>query len=111
MYHLNFKHHFDAAHFLKNYKGKCKNLHGHRWEVEVKASVKYLKDDMVIDFAILKSVIDDLDHKCLNDIVEFNPTAENIVKYIYVEIAKIRPLINLEVTVWEAPNSSITYGG
>lgn len=85
---------FDAAHFLPNYEGKCKNLHGHTWLLEVEVSLMLPfdlisegpKQGMVIDFGDLKEVvqrevIDKLDHTLLNDVIE-NPTAENILLWI-----------------------------
>jgi len=82
---------FDAAHYLPNYEGKCKNLHGHHWVVEVACSGKVNKrTGMVIDFTKLKAfcegIKDYLDHTLIND-SEFikNPTAENICTYIYEE--------------------------
>jgi len=77
---------FDAAHRLPNYEGKCANLHGHRWVLEVEVSGRVGEDGMVVDFAKLKKtvnelVIDKLDHSYLNDIVE-NPTCENLLELI-----------------------------
>lgn len=73
---------FDAAHYLPNYEGKCRNLHGHRWVVElaVKGEVNS-STGMVIDFTELnrfleQKVIERFDHKLVNDEIE-NPTAEN----------------------------------
>ncbi len=85
---------FAAAHRLPNYDGICSNLHGHSYELEVSVSggVATLgpKKGMVIDFKDLKTiveinVIDVLDHSDLNEIFD-NPTAEEMVKYIFVSI-------------------------
>lgn len=109
---------FDAAHFLPNYEGKCANLHGHRWTVEV--GVEDFVDPatgMVVDFnwikAFLQSVADQLDHQTLNDFIA-NPTAENIAKQVAWEwnqepwnrggCAELR-----YVKVWETPESCILY--
>ena len=108
MYKLNFQYHFDSAHKLNNYNGKCANLHGHRWNVEVEIEKEYLSDDMVIDFTFLKGIIDELDHKCLNDIIEFNPTAENITRYLQERISLCSGG-KVIVKVFESPNASITY--
>lgn len=110
MYTLNLKHHFDAAHHLLNYKGKCANLHGHRWVVEIEIKTKKLLNDMVVDFKDLKKIIDKLDHKYLNEELDFNPTAEKISKYIYKQILPIvTPLSKVKITIWESPEASITY--
>ena len=80
---------FDAAHFLPNYEGKCKNLHGHHWVVEVACSGKVNpKTGMVVDFLYLKTFLGQIggkfDHKLINDLIS-NPTAENICRYIFDE--------------------------
>jgi len=78
---------FDAAHYLPNYEGKCSQMHGHTWVLEVEVSGSVGSDGMVIDFAELKGivnreVIDKLDHTLLNDTFE-NPTAENMLRRIW----------------------------
>lgn len=80
---------FDAAHFLPNYLGKCANMHGHHWVVEVGVEGPIGKDGMVVDFKWLKDALEDIcgrfDHSCLNDLelpFSGNPTAENIALYI-----------------------------
>lgn len=112
---LEIRTHFDSAHFLPNYKGKCKKLHGHTYQVIVKVAGE-VKDGMVIDFSILKKelskVINKLDHTLLNNIIE-NPTAENIAWYIKSELLKSDKLknynlVDLSVTVFEGLNNSAT---
>ena len=75
----------DAAHYLPGYKGKCANLHGHRWKIEVAVRGGYMHPGMVVDFNDLKvpldSIKESLDHKCINDVIP-NPTAEKIVEYV-----------------------------
>lgn len=96
MYTIRTEDSFAAAHFLKNYHGKCENLHGHNYKVRV-----YIKSDqlgsggMVIDFAIikkaLKKVLGELDHINLNDFPFFaihEPSAENIAKYVFDRMNK-----------------------
>lgn len=107
-YTLNFRHHFDSAHRLVGYDGPCAEIHGHRWEVEVKIKVDVLEKDMVADFTLLRSVIDELDHSYLNDKVDFNPTAENLAKYLKDRIDKETGL-SCVITLWESPEASITY--
>lgn len=118
MYELRLKHHFDSAHRLLDYKGQCANLHGHRWVVKVVIKTDKLIDNMVADFKDIKRVIDKLDHSYLNDLIDFNPTAENISKYLHQVIYEVVPKsgkgienreIDVEVTLWESPEASITY--
>ena len=109
---------FSSAHNLRGYKGKCEDLHGHNWRVEVSAGSEQLDNiGMVVDFKVLKeelkSIMSDLDHKYLNDLdyfKEFNPTSENIARYIYEKMSAKRPDIKVRaVTVWETDTSSATY--
>lgn len=102
---------FDAAHHLPNYVGKCKQLHGHTYVLEVTITGDVDPyTGMVIDFANLKGTVNAkalayLDHKLLNDIIE-NPTAENIIQWIY---GKVKPHINQEVSMklWETQDSYV----
>ena len=110
MFKLNYKYHFDAAHHLENYDGKCSNLHGHRWEVEIEIFAKEKKSDMLVDFNVLKEVVDELDHKNLNEVLDFNPTCENITYYLWQQITKVIDENYIAtVQVWESPNASIKY--
>ena len=107
---------FSAAHNLRGYKGKCEELHGHNWKVELEAaSAKLDKIGMVADFRVIKNelnkVLEQMDHKYLNKIAYFrkvNPTSENIAEYIYNKLkAKV---VNISsVTVWESDTSSAAY--
>lgn len=90
MYEVRVEADFAAAHFLRDYHGKCERLHGHNYRVEAYASGEVLdRGGMLLDFAVFKSalraVCDDLDHTNLNDIAAFdqNPSAERIAKYIF----------------------------
>ena len=113
MYQLRVKDHFDAAHYLEGYVGKCHELHGHRWEVEIVLQYDKLGvNNMLIDFKqvkeVLKVLLDKcLDHHCLNKtLVEENPTAEYLAKWIYENVG-LCDLVS--VTVWESPECSATY--
>lgn len=110
-YTLELKYHFDAAHKLDlGYSSPCQQLHGHRWEVKVKIVSSVLnKDGMIVDFQTIKNIINELDHRYLNDIMSFNPTAENIARYLYYKI-KEKVLGEVSITIWESPGASIIYG-
>jgi 6-pyruvoyltetrahydropterin/6-carboxytetrahydropterin synthase len=109
---------FSAAHNLRGYLGRCEELHGHNWRVEVVLSGKKLgKIGMLMDFKEIKSrlnrVLDRLDHKYLNALNYFkktNPTSENIARYIYDRL-KLQVAGLESVTVWESDSSSATYYG
>ena len=78
-----------ASHSLSlSYESKCENLHGHNWIITIYCRSEVLNaDGMVIDFSHIKSIVkDQLDHKNLNDVFSFNPTAENIAKWICDQI-------------------------
>lgn len=113
MYTLKLKHSFCAAHQLEHaYSEECNlNIHGHNWNVLVKIQTDKLRNGMVVDFKRVKEVINKLDHKNLNTILDFEPTAENIAHYLYQEIEKLKvqDLWIVSVTVWEAEDTSITY--
>ena len=120
MYKVSRVSYFSAAHFLRNYKGKCENLHGHNWKVEATVSSSKLNElGMVIDFSelkkLIKEVLKELDHTCLNDLEYFrknNPSSEEISRYIF---NKLKPEISerncsLEkVKVWETESSCAIY--
>lgn len=89
MYLIQKRLEISGAHSLTlDYESKCKNLHGHNWQIEIFcASGSLNKNGMVIDFTEIKRMISDkLDHKNLNDVFSFNPTAENIARWICDEI-------------------------
>lgn len=103
---------FDAAHFLPNYEGKCKNMHGHHWVVElgVKGPVDP-ETGMVIDFSILGGLLgtlkNKLDHTLLNDTIP-NPTAENLCSYVKDFEAGVLEEEGFKLTfikVWETEDS------
>jgi len=116
MFRLRIESHFDAAHKLTGYKGKCAELHGHTWKIEVFAVGKKLNDiGVLIDFKDLAEklnrVIERLDHSFLNDLKEIgNPTGENISRYIFENLENLPKSVRLEkVRVWEGSGSYIEY--
>ena len=118
MFELSIKGDIASAHFLRGYQGRCKDLHGHTWKIEVRMIRQELDAiGMVADFAIVKKQLKEflmtLDHVCLNDLPYFkehHPTTENIAKYIYENFAKvIHPLKIKNVQVWESDTSSVVY--
>jgi len=107
---LRVKDRFQAAHFLKEYKGKCEKIHGHTFHIEVLILVKSLDQAGIgIDFAEIKKTLTGIlpDHTLLNDVFDFNPSAENLSRYFYMELKKHFPVV--EVTVWESEDASATY--
>jgi 6-pyruvoyltetrahydropterin/6-carboxytetrahydropterin synthase len=99
MYTISVQAHYDSAHLLRDYEGKCARLHGHRYVVQVVLQAPSLgKGDMVYDFGDLKGhlrkLADGLDHQFLNDIppfTEIESTAENQARYFFEEVKKCLP--------------------
>ena len=114
----------DSSHYLRNYDGKCADLHGHRWVVEV--TVESVTEDavdsldntgMLLDFGVIKSLISEYDHKNLNDMPEFediNPTAENLA-IVWADALTHEILLRgipakvVSVKVWETPTNSVEF--
>jgi 6-pyruvoyltetrahydropterin/6-carboxytetrahydropterin synthase len=122
MYEITVHSHFSGAHRLRYLHGKCEELHGHNWKVEVSVVSNRLgKDGVVIDFGILKQKVEEilksLDHTYLNDLPHFSevePSSENIAKYIFDRLKrglKGHPGILKKVAAWESETSSATYFG
>jgi len=119
MYQVSVEGHFDAAHYLRDYGGKCENVHGHRFKVVVSLkAAKLNKIGLAYDFVELKrhlgEVLSRFDHTSLNDVPPFdkiNPSSENIAVTIY-DALKGRfsgGVSLLSVEVWESPESCVTY--
>ena len=116
MFEVKIETSFSSAHHLLNYKGKCENMHGHNWKVEVYARGEELnKSNILIDFKELKKevneIVDYLDHKDLNELEEFkneSPSSEFIAKFIYYK-AKERFSAISRVDVWETTTSRESY--
>ncbi len=137
MYILKTQASFDSAHFLSGYKGKCANLHGHTWKIEVEISSEQLiasgeKRGMIIDFSDLKKAVralaDSFDHTliyeqgtlraetvdCLKTegfslkAVDFRPTAENFARHFF-EVLIGQGLLVKRVSVYETPENCAAY--
>lgn len=123
MYEVTVQDTFAAGHYLRNYKGKCENPHGHNYRVRVTLAGKELdKAGLLLDFkdlkAVMKHVVDYLDHKMINDVEPFtvlNPSAENIAKYFFDQTnERMRQhtdgrVFVKQVTIWETDTSIATY--
>lgn len=107
---LKVKDKFQAAHFLKGYEGKCEKIHGHTFYVEVQVRAKSLdKTGIGIDFKLIKQALSELmpDHSLLNEVYDFNPSAENLSRHFFNELKKKFPVKS--ITVWESEDASATY--
>lgn len=139
MYILKTNASFDSAHFLAGYQGKCRNIHGHRWQVEIQIKGNDLCGDeqnrgMLVDFGKLKEDLkaetSNLDHSLIiekgslkeatllalksedfmiNEMA-FRPTAENLAKYFYKAMEEKGYSVYM-ATVYETPNNCVMYAG
>jgi 6-pyruvoyltetrahydropterin/6-carboxytetrahydropterin synthase len=113
---------FSSGHALRGYKGKCENVHGHNYRVQIKLTGPQLDHiGLLVDFTelkrVLRGIIAVLDHQFLNDLEPFktvNPSAENLAKYFYDETQRQLPSLpagaNItEVTVWETDTASAQF--
>jgi 6-pyruvoyltetrahydropterin/6-carboxytetrahydropterin synthase len=112
---------FSSAHQLRGYKGKCENLHGHNYKIEIYARGRELNNiGLLVDFGELKEAADEivryLDHRNINELppfdAELNPSAENLARYILERVAaacgdeRVRVY---KVRCFETPTSVATY--
>ncbi len=118
MFELSVKGDIASSHILPGYPGKCAQLHGHTWKVEVTLQGETLDHlGLLTDFRKVKkdleAFLDTLDHKHLNDLPAFRdvpPSTENLAKHIYEGFAPLcRPLTLKKVQVWESDRTSVTY--
>jgi len=111
---------FAAAHNLFDFRGKCENLHGHNWKVEVVLRGSQLADNGILkDFGEIKQVVretlEELDHKYLNQLPYFeksNPSSENIARYIFERLSAKLNNGNCrlyKVSAWESADACATY--
>ena len=120
MFELRVESEFSSSHQLRGYEGKCENLHGHNWKVEMHVKGAGLNNiGLLIDFKelrkILNHVVNPLDHVFINEIKPFdeiNPSAENIAKYIYQKAKdelKGKNVDIYKICVYETPKSMAIY--
>ena len=111
---------FSAAHNLRNFRGKCENLHGHNWKVEVVLRGKELDENgVLVDFREVKEatreLLKDVDHHYLNDLPffrEHNPSSENIARYLFERLAQRLNNDNrwlYRVSAWESADACATF--
>ena len=123
MYEVTVEAGFSSGHYLRNYKGKCENPHGHNYKVFVTLVGEELDEaGLLLDFKLLKQVmrpvVEYLDHQMINDLKPFdevNPSAENLAKYFFDEtnvrlagITSGRVRVK-DCTIWETDTTTATY--
>lgn len=116
MFELKAQMYFSAAHHLLNYDGECENQHGHNWLVEAYVTGTELdKSNILVDYKVLKrelkSVLDLLDHKDLNELDYFkdiSPSSEIISKFIYNKLKEKISILS-KISVWETNTSCASY--
>ncbi len=120
MFEISVEYSFAAGHALRGYKGKCENVHGHNYKVQVTLAGEQLNPaGLLMDFvdlrANIKKLVERLDHRFLNDLPPFdrlNPSAENLAKYFSDELespARAQGLRVEAVKIWETDTTSATY--
>jgi len=120
MFEVSVEYTFAAGHALRGYKGKCENVHGHNYKVQVTVAGEQLDaTGLLMDFVEVKKnireLVERLDHRFLNDVPPFdvlNPSAENLAKYFYDELdphVTDRGLKVHAVKIWETDTTAATY--
>ena len=119
MYGIILRESFSAAHFLREYRGKCERIHGHNYLVEVEIEGENLDEiGILLDFnegkKMLRGILEELDHSLLNrdsPLSSLNPTAENIARFIFKKLKEQipTPLRLKRVAVWETDNVGAYY--
>ena len=123
MYEVTVEAGFSSGHYLRNYRGKCENPHGHNYKVRVTLAGAALDEaGLLLDFKLLKQVmrpvIDRIDHQMLNDLEPFtrlNPSAENLARFFFDETN--RQLLEMtagrvtvkDCTIYETDTTTATY--
>ena len=123
MYEVQVEAGFSSGHYLRNYRGRCENPHGHNYKVRVTlAGAELDQAGLLLDFKMLKHVmrpvIDRIDHQMLNDIepwITINPSAENLARYFFEQTSEQLAQMTegrvrvKECTLWETDTTSATY--
>jgi len=124
MFEVSVEETFAAGHALRGYRGKCENVHGHNYKVQVTIRGERLDSiGLLVDFVevkrLLHAAIERLDHQFLNDVPPFdvqNPSAENMAKYFHEQVSQglagarlSVPVEVAQVKIWETDTSSATY--
>ena len=105
---------FDSAHFLKDYHGKCENLHGHTYRMRVVMDGEIQPNGLVMDFTkikeiVNKEVVDVWDHSNINDTLE-HASVENMCIWAW---ERLKPVLSelIEIRIWETPTAFAIYNG
>ncbi len=120
MYEVKVSREFAAAHFLRDYEGKCANLHGHNWKVEASfQSPTLASNNILVDFndlwLALDEVVEKLDHQNINNIAPFDresPTSEKLAQWFFEQLKQRLPFdapAPAKVTVWETSDACASY--
>ncbi len=121
MFTVSVEAHYDSAHFLRNYKGKCERLHGHRYLVQVALATDQLNEaGIAFDFVVIKrelrQLADHLDHENINEIPPFTdiePSAENQARWFWDQLKERlpQPMADalLYTRIWETPTQWAQY--
>lgn len=110
MWHIRVRAGFSAAHQIHGQGGRCEQIHGHNYRVEVTVSSDTISPPgMIVDFADVRNRLRSIlpDHRLLNEVYDFNPTTENLARRFYEEMRKHFPVTR--VTVWEDDDSAAEY--
>lgn len=120
MYELKVVTQMAAAHQLREFSGKCENLHGHNWKIEIHVTGQELgPNGILIDFKLIKDrahkIIEELDHTFLNALKPFekvNPSSENIARFVFSSLSRDLNTDQIKVskvTAWESDSACATY--
>lgn len=122
MFQVSVEETFSAGHALRGYKGKCENVHGHNYRVQITLEGPQLDDiGLLVDFTrvkqVMREVIKRLDHQFINDLEPFttvNPSAENMAKYFFEEVSnQLKDLppgvLVKDVVIWETDTAYAKY--
>jgi 6-pyruvoyltetrahydropterin/6-carboxytetrahydropterin synthase len=123
MYEVTVEADFSSGHYLRNYKGKCENPHGHNYKVRVTLAGSELDAaGLLLDFKLLKQVlrpvVERIDHQMLNDLEPFivlNPSAENLARYFFDQTNEHLAAVTQgrvrvkDATIWETDSTTATY--